>query len=241
MDWLNKIGESYGHFFSWADISATFTDPASWGIILSLVLLEGLLSADNALVLAVMVRHLPKDQQKKALFYGLLGAYVFRFLAIGFGTYLVKFTLVKVLGAAYLMFIAYKGLFKHGGDEQTEGKAYGFWKTVLMVELMDIAFSIDSVIAAFGVSNEVWVLFLGGILGVLMMRGVAQVFLKLIERFPELEKAAFVLIAVIAIKMLLGAFGVHISHYLFFAAMFLVFGGAIVLSILRRKKVKENA
>jgi integral membrane protein, YkoY family len=243
MDWLDKIGESYGHFFSWSDIAATFSDPASWGIILSLVLLEGLLSADNALVLAVMVRHLPKDQQKKALFYGLLGAYVFRFLAIGFGTYLVKFTLVKVLGAAYLAFIAYKGLFKGHQDEDGEVKSknYGFWKTVLMVELMDIAFSIDSVIAAFGVSNEVWVLFLGGILGVLMMRGVAQVFLKLIERFPELEKAAFVLIAVIAIKMLLGAFGVHISHYLFFAAMFLVFGGAIVLSILRRKKVNEKA
>jgi predicted tellurium resistance membrane protein TerC len=110
-----------------------------------------------------------------------------------------------------------------------------------MVELMDIAFSIDSVIAAFGVSSEVWVLFLGGILGVLMMRGVAQVFLKLIERFPELEKAAFVLIAVIAAKMLAGAFGVHISHYLFFAAMFLVFGGTILLSILRRKKVNQKA
>jgi len=63
---------------------------------------------------------------------------------------------------------------------------------------MDIAFSIDSVIAAFGVSNEVWVLFMGGLLGVLMMRGVAQVFLKLIDKIPELERAAFLLIAIIA-------------------------------------------
>lgn len=245
MSWLtdlfNNIGESYGHFFSWSDVVATFTDPASWGIIASLIILEGLLSADNALVLAVMVRHLPKEQQKKALFYGLLGAYIFRFLAIGFGTFLVKITAVKVLGAAYLMFIAYKGIFKSHGDEEgeTKNKGYGFWKTVLMVELMDIAFSIDSVIAAFGISSEVWVLFLGGILGVLMMRGVAQVFLKLIERFPELEKAAFVLIAVIALKMLAGAFGYHVSHYLFFAVMILVFGGAMVLSTMRRKK-REN-
>ncbi|WP_127530862.1 TerC family protein [Paenibacillus kobensis] len=240
-DFINDIGENYGHFFSWADMAATFSSPASWGIILSLVILEGLLSADNALVLAVMVRHLPKEQQKKALFYGLLGAYIFRFLAIGLGTFLVKITLVKILGAAYLMFIAYKGIFKHGDDGEGSNKGYGFWKTVLMVELMDIAFSIDSVIAAFGISNEVWVLFLGGIIGVLMMRGVAQVFLRLIERFPELEKAAFILIAVIAVKMLLGAFHIEISHYLFFAAMIVVFGGAIVLSMMRRKREKEQA
>ncbi|EFM10407.1 Integral membrane protein TerC [Paenibacillus curdlanolyticus YK9] len=235
-DFIDKVGESYGHFFSWSDVAATFSDPVSWGIIASLILLEGLLSADNALVLAVMVRHLPKEQQKRALFYGLLGAYVFRFLAIGLGTYLVKITLVKVLGAAYLLFIAYKGLFKGSDEGETSNKNYGFWKTVLMVELMDIAFSIDSVIAAFGVSDQVWVLFVGGILGVLMMRGVAQVFLKLIDRFPELEQAAFILIAVIAVKMLAGAFGYHVSHYLFFAAMIVVFGGTMVLSAMRSKK-----
>ena len=165
-----------------------------------MILLEGLLSADNALVLAVMVKHLPKEQQKRALFYGILGAYIFRFIAIGLGTFLVKITLVKVLGALYLLYIAYKGLFKPQEEENQEGKQYSFWKTVLMVELMDIAFSIDSVIAAFGISEQIWVLFLGGIIGVLMMRGVAQVFLKLIDKFPELEKAAFILIAIISVK-----------------------------------------
>lgn len=106
MDWFSdffrSISENYGHFFSWSDIVGTLSDPVSWGIIGSLILLEGLLSADNALVLAVMVKHLPKEQQKKALFYGILGAYLFRFLAIGLGTFLIKFTLVKVLGALYL-------------------------------------------------------------------------------------------------------------------------------------------
>jgi YkoY family integral membrane protein len=245
MDWFinffNSIGENYGHFFSWSTITDTLTDPVSWGIIASLILLEGLLSADNALVLAVMVKHLPKNQQKKALFYGLLGAYVFRFIAIGLGTYLVQLTAVKVLGALYLFYIAYKGLFSNGGDGETENKGYSFWKTVLMVELMDIAFSIDSVIAAFGVSDQVWVLFVGGILGVLMMRGVAQVFLKLIDKYPELEQAAFLLIAIIAGKMLAGAFGFHMNHYVFFGILILVFLGTIVYSASRKRTSEKEA
>ncbi|BCG56902.1 TerC family protein [Paenibacillus sp. URB8-2] len=244
MDWLSNffrsISDNYSHFFSWHDVIATLSDPVSWGIIASLVLLEGLLSADNALVLAVMVKHLPKEQQKKALFYGILGAYVFRFVAIGLGTYLIGFTLVKVLGALYLFYIAYKGIFKGGGNDSVENKGASFWKTVLLVELMDIAFSIDSVIAAFGVSSEVWVLFMGGILGVLMMRGVAQIFLKLIEKFPELEQTAFLLIAIIAGKMMAGAFGYEMSHIVFFAVIISVFTGTILYSIGRRRREAKN-
>lgn len=199
------------------------------------------MSADNALVLAVMVKHLPKEQQRKALFYGIIGAYVFRFLAIGLGTYLVKFTLVKVLGALYLFYIAYKGLFKGSGEEgEIKNKGASFWKTVLLVELMDIAFSIDSVVAAFGLSSEVWVLFLGGILGVLMMRGVAQVFLKLIARYPELEQTAFLLIALIAGKMLAGAFGYELPHVIFFGILIAVFAGTIVYSASKRKKAENH-
>jgi YkoY family integral membrane protein len=232
MDWFSdffrSISENYGHFFSWSDVVGTLSDPVSWGIIGSLILLEGLLSADN--------KHLPKEQQKKALFYGILGAYIFRFLAIGLGTFLIKFTLVKVLGALYLFYIAYKGIFKGGDEEERENKGTSFWKTVLLVELMDIAFSIDSVVAAFGLSDKVWVLFMGGILGVLMMRGVAQLFLKLIDRFPELEQTAFLLIAIIAGKMLAGAFGFEMSHVVFFTILIAVFVGTILYSSGRKKK-----
>ncbi|PWK13098.1 TerC family protein [Tumebacillus permanentifrigoris] len=245
MDWITNFiqsaGENYGHFFSWADVTATLSDPVSWGVIASLILLEGLLSADNALVLAVMVKHLPKNQQKRALFYGILGAYVFRFLAIGLGTYLVSFTAVKVVGALYLFYIAYKGLFGGGEEEETENKGFSFWRTVLMVELMDIAFSIDSVVAAFGISNEVWVLFLGGILGVLMMRGVAQVFLKLLDKFPELEKAAFLLIAIIAAKMLVAVFGIHVPNVAFFSVLVAVFLGTILYSANRKKSETDSS
>ncbi|MDR6554135.1 TerC family protein [Paenibacillus qinlingensis] len=239
-DFFQSFVDNFMNFFSWDVLSATLTDPVNWGIIGTLIILEGLLSADNALVLAVMVKHLPKEQQKRALFYGLLGAYIFRFVAIGVGTFLVQIMWIKVAGGAYLLWIAYSNLFKKKHDNpeggEVKNKGLSFWRTVLAVEVMDIAFSVDSVLAAFGVSDKVWVLFLGGILGVLMMRGVAQVFLKLIDKIPELEKTAFILIILIGAKMIAGAFGFHLSHFVFFSLIIALFGGTIILSSLRKKK-----
>ena len=237
VEFFSGLMQSYGSFFSLQSIIAVITDPVSWGVIGSLVILEGLLSADNALVLAVMVKHLPEKEQKKALFYGILGAYIFRFLAIGVGVYLVKIWWIKIVGGAYLLWLAIKSLKNRGSDEDgVQEKSMGFWQTVLAVEMMDIAFSIDSVIAAFGVSDKVWVLFLGGILGVLMMRGVAQIFLKLIEKIPELEVTAFVLIAIIGVKMILAAFGFHIEEVVFFGILIAVFAGTVVMHHIKKRK-----
>ncbi|PWV97888.1 YkoY family integral membrane protein [Paenibacillus cellulosilyticus] len=260
VDFFNSVINNFSDFFNWDNLSAVLSSPTNWGFVLTLVILEGLLSADNALVLAVMVKHLPKEQQKKALFYGIIGAYLFRFISIGIGVYLVKITWIKVAGGVYLLWIALSNLFglevkfvkaggvpilpyigkKDDGEEgEVENKGLGFWRTVLAVELMDIAFSIDSVLAAFGVSDQVWVLFLGGILGVLMMRGVAQLFLKLIDKFPELEQAAFILIVIIGAKMIAGAFGFEVSHYLFFGLLIAVFVGTMIYSAVRGKNESE--
>ncbi|MEC2075219.1 TerC family protein [Metabacillus fastidiosus] len=243
MDFFQEIINSYGSFFSVEAIQEIFTNPASWGIIGTLIILEGLLSADNALVLAVMVKHLPPKQQKRALFYGILGAYVFRFLAIGLGVFLIKITWIKVAGGLYLIWLVVQYFIKKNKeeDENVENKQMGFWRTVLAVELMDIAFSIDSVIAAFGVSDQIWVLFVGGMLGVLMMRGVAQVFLALIAKVPELETAAFILIAIIGTKMIAGAFGFEISQVLFFSILIAIFLGTFVVHYFRKKANNETA
>ncbi|MCQ6273979.1 TerC family protein [Bacillus sp. V3B] len=238
---LQGFIDTYAQFFDWEMWVQVLTDPVSWGLIGSLVVLEGLLSADNALVLAVMVKHLPEKQRRKALFYGLLGAYTFRFIAIGVGVFLIKLWWIKVLGAAYLGWLAIKYFSDHKKEEPSEGmeakgisknsiliRIFGtFWGTVVSVELMDIAFSVDSVLAAFGISNQVWILLLGGMIGVLMMRGVAGVFLKLIDHIPELETSAYILILIIAVKMLLSVVDIHISHEMFFLLIFITFGGTI--------------
>lgn len=247
---IQNIISTYALFFDWHMWADVLSDPVSWGLIGTLVLMEGLLSADNALVLAVMVRHLPYKERKKALFYGLLGAYFFRFLAIGIGVILIKLWWVKVLGATYLAWLAFnyfRNRNQDGQEEEARGvnknsifiRTFGvFWGTVISVEMMDIAFSVDSVIAAFGVSQEVWVLLIGGMLGVLMMRGVASVFLKLIDRIPELETAAYVLIAFIALKMLISIpmIDIHISHTVFFLIIFLIFAVTIIFHFTIHKK-----
>lgn len=248
MDWLliffRGIQASYGQFFSWQALWSVISNPVSWGSVGSLIILEGLLSSDNALVLALMVRHLPKKQQKKALVYGIFGAYFFRFLAIGLGVYLIHIRWIKVLGALYLLWMAAKYFFFNQGSEEEEvkdGSAHNFWRTVLQVELMDITFSVDSILAAFGVSEKVWVLYLGAIFGILMMRGVAQIFLALIERFPELETTAYVLIAMIGARMLGAVFGLRLSEGLFFGLMITVFLATFVVHHVRGRWGRDQA
>ncbi|EEK80661.1 MULTISPECIES: TerC family protein [Bacillus cereus group] len=254
MSILQGILDTYAQFFDLDMWIKVLQDPVSWGLIGTLVVLEGLLSADNALVLAVMVKHLPEEKRKKALFYGLIGAYVFRFIAIGIGMFLIKLWWVKLLGALYLAWLSVKYFIDKrkgaGEEEEAHGmnqnsiliRMFGvFWGTVAMVELMDIAFSVDSVLAAFGVSNEVWILLLGGMLGILMMRGIAGVFLKLLERIPELETTAYILILIIAAKMLLSLIDIHISHALFFIILVVAFGATFILHYMKNSgQAKEE-
>ncbi|MDW2884629.1 DUF475 domain-containing protein [Exiguobacterium artemiae] len=248
-DVIQQILHTYSMFFDFEMWGEVLTDPVAWGLIGSLVLIEGLLSADNALVLAVLVKHLPKEKQKKALLYGIIGAYVFRFIAIGVGVYLVKFAIVKILGAAYLAWIVIQYFKNKGEDDEAKEfnkasimvRIFGtFWATVISVEIMDIAFSIDSVLAAFAISDQVWVLLLGGMLGILMMRTVAGVFLNLIEKFPELETTAFVLIGIIAAKMFASVFGFHLPHLVFFAILIGAFLMTFVIHYVEKNK-KNNA
>lgn len=241
MGFLQELISNYSTFFSLEALQRVFLDPASWGVIGTLVVLEGLLSADNALVLAVLVKHLPKDKRKKALFYGIFGAYLFRILAIGIGVSLINIGWIKIVGGYYLLWIVIQNyLKKHDDEDDVQTKKVGFWRTVLTVELMDIAFSIDSVIAAFGVSNQEWVLFLGGVLGILMMRGVAQLFLALIEKVPEFETTGFVLIAIIGVKMIVSAFGFQLDEFVFFSILIGVFLGTFLVHILRKNSGNQR-
>lgn len=242
MDILSSIANSFSHF-SFPELVSTISDPVNLGIIFSLVIIEGLLSADNALVLAIMVKHLPSKQRKTALFYGIIGAYAFRFIAIGFGTLLISLWWVKLLGAGYLLWLALKFFISKSKDkeagEEVKGNNYGFWRTVLAVEMMDIAFSVDSILAALGISNKLWVLWIGAILGILMMRGVAQIFVTLIEKLPELETTAYVLIALIGVKMALTLINVHVPEYAFILVMAVLFLGTFVVHSLKEKKVRS--
>lgn len=261
-----------------------FPDLAVVGL---LVVLEGVLSIDNALVLGVLARRLPKHQQRKALTYGLVGAFVFRLLAIATAAWLLKWTIVKLLGGAYLVWIAVKHFYLTGGHDDGAVKAHAaeealagvgtdrpvapetvaaaaaasvgaaeavaatqpqstsrvayealpadggppgrpyarFWPTVFVIEMTDIAFAVDSILAAIGVVGsappgtppdaphpKLWVVIAGGFIGLILMRIAAILFIKLLERFPRFETAAYLLVLVIGLKLVVD-WGGHLYHW----------------------------
>ncbi|MGV3616839.1 MAG: TerC family protein [Fimbriimonas sp.] len=175
--------------------------------VLALVLLEGLLSADNALVLAIMVRHLPKDQQQKALLYGLGGAFVFRLVAILFATTVLKFWFLQALGAAYLLYLPIRHFVHHSqSDEKKQKKpGGGFWPTVIAVEMTDIAFAIDSVLAGIAfIENKhekIWVVYFGAMIGIVLLRLAAGLLIKALERYPVLDHVAYLLVGWVGVKL----------------------------------------
>jgi YkoY family integral membrane protein len=177
-----------------------------------LIILEGLLSADNAMVMAVMVLGLPQGQRHKALQYGLIGAFVFRFLTTLVAFWLIRLAFAKLIGGLYLLYLPYQHFWGSGestGERRTPPKAKpwlglpAFWATVVKVELMNLVFSIDSILAAVAMSPKIWVVMAGGILGIVAMRIVVGQLLALIQRYPAIVDGAFIIIAWVGIKLLI--------------------------------------
>ncbi|HQX81948.1 MAG TPA: hypothetical protein PKW63_09340 [Vicinamibacterales bacterium] len=221
-----------------------------------LVLLEGLLSADNALVLAILVLGLPRDQQRKALRYGILGAFFFRIVAIIFAAQMMGFAWVKLVGGGYLMWLSYSHFFRHeAGSERGAIKPANawmglsvFWTTVIKVELTDIVFAVDSILVAVAMSPKLWVIITGGVLGIIAMRLVIGQLLTLVQRYPALVDGAFVIIAWVALKLFIeyagqvGWVDFHIPKQLSLGLIVVIF--AVSYLIARRqgpKAIDEEA
>jgi YkoY family integral membrane protein len=189
-------------------VSFELQDLATIGL---LVVLEGLLSADNALVMAIMVLGLPRADHHKALRYGLVGGFAFRTIATLLATYLISVAWVKLAGGAYLLYLTVIH-FKNRDYEDQRGRppkakpAFGlsaFWATVVRVEVINLAFSIDSILVAVAMSRKTWVVVTGGILGIIAMRIVAGRLIELIRRYPALVDGAFIIIAWVGLKLLI--------------------------------------
>ena len=248
----------------------------SLAIVGNLIIIESLLSVDNAAVLATLVIDLPKDQRSKALRYGILGAYAFRGLAMVFASYLIGFWWLKPIGGLYLLWLVvdqfktqlkigeigsflfrlitlglllfliqndgsispvalwiFRGLsagymiylvyamikiekdFEDDGEVNKSNNAIYqffnqkigvFWSTVILVEIMDMAFSIDNVFAAVAFTPNILLIYVGVFIGILAMRFIAQWFVKLMEKYSFLETSAFIVIFMLALKLLFALF-----------------------------------
>lgn len=247
---MSLIEKLYGPFFDLHNWAAVIGSGQDWLVILSLVMIECLLSVDNAIVLATQTRVLPTlKEQEKSLFYGLWGAYLFRFLIIGIGTYLIHIWEIKVIGALYLMYLVYR-FFHHKmfgrkpvkvPKEKKHRVLPLFWSVVVQIELMDIIFSVDSVLASLAISSNPVIVLIGGLIGILCMRGIAEIIMNLMRKIPELEPMAYVLITVIAIKLFLTipAIDIEIPSGLFGVFILAMFFVTLLIHVIRRKAKKE--
>lgn len=187
-------------------------------ISLNIILLEILLSVDNAFVLASMVLDLPANKRNKALRYGIIGAYIFRGLCLVFASLLVKILWLKIIGGLYLCWLTFsffKPKEKGEKEQDTVEKennfifrklknVFGlFWTTVVLVEVMDMSFSLDNIFAVVAFTDKIGLICLGVFIGILAMRFVAQGFVKILEKYPFLEKTAFIVIGILGAKLIL--------------------------------------
>jgi YkoY family integral membrane protein len=198
-------------------------------IVGNLVLIESLLSVDNAAVLATMVLTLPRPERAKALRYGIFGAYLCRGVCLFLAAFLVKIWWLKSLGGLYLIYLFLNWISKkqikpkNQPPKKKENKLYKqlvgrigpLWAAILSIELMDLAFSMDNVFAAVAFSSNILIILCGVFIGILAMRFVAQGFVKLIELYPFLESCAYTVIGLLGIKL-----GLSIYEHTFPASAF---------------------
>src|SRR5689334_14785102 len=158
--------------------------------------------------MAIMVLGLPRKQHKPALQYGLIGGFAFRIAATLLAVYLIRVSWVKLVGGLYLLYLTYSHFRGHEGEDRRQppkAKPWlgmtAFWATVVRVELVNLAFSIDSILVAVAMSPKTWVVITGGILGIVAMRLVVGQLLALVQRYPALVDGAFVIIAWVGFKL----------------------------------------
>lgn len=181
--------------------------------VITLIFLEALLSIDNAFALALILKRLPQEKRKKALFIGVFSSLILRAIGVLSAAYLIKFFWVKLLGGLYLIYLASSYFFRKYKSSKKELQPKSFWKTVVLIELTDFIFAIDSILAGLAMVGvifhppqlppKIWIVYVGGIAGLICMRFTAQIFTNLIERFPKLERGAHFIVGWIGLKLIL--------------------------------------
>jgi YkoY family integral membrane protein len=236
--------------------------PGDLATLALLVVLESLLSIDNALVLGVLAQRLASRLRAKALSYGLIGGIILRLAATAAAAILIRWSILELVGGAYLLWIAirYFAGKPHNPSAPASLAQRGhakLWSTVIGIELMDLAFAVDSILAAVAlvgpaprnstatIHPKFWLIAVGGVIGVILMRFAAAGLAVILERFPRLHRSAYLLILLIGLKLVVDWAGndplhphridfqnpARIETWIFWGCAFL----CLVLGLLNRK------
>lgn len=189
---------------------------SSISIVGNLFLIESILSIDNAAMIASMIMRLKEEDRKKAIKYGIIGAYFFRGICLLFASLLIKIWWIKPIGGFYLIFIGLNFFFKkkvlYNKNKSSLKQENSFWKIIILIEIMDLFFSIDNIFASVALSENFFLISFGVFIGILSIRLISQFFIKLMEKFPKLRDSSFYVIILLGIKLILSSF--MISNFL---------------------------
>ena len=200
-----------------------------------LAFLEILLSADNAVVLGLIVSRLAPHLRSRALYIGFISAWIFRLAGILGIAFLLAYPWIQLVGSIYLFYLTIHHFLKKKSKDQLIPPIANFWKTVFMIELMDLAFAIDSIVAGvafigasvqgFTFHPKIWIVYAGGMIGVFAIRYAAHLFSSIIHLFPRLETAAYAMIAWIGIRLSFQSFSLTFPYHelVFWAVLAILF------------------
>lgn len=174
-------------------------------VLVLLVAIEAILSADNAIALAAIAQGLKDEQQRdRALNLGLVVAYVLRMALILTASWVNDYWQFQVLGAAYLLWLAYKH-FAGSGEVDEQGKAAAeyssLWQVIPLIGVTDLAFSLDSVTTATAVSEKTWLVLVGGTIGVVALRFLAGLFIRWLDEYTYLENAGYTTVGLVGLRL----------------------------------------
>lgn len=175
-------------------------------LLVILVILEAVLSADNAIALAAIAQGLQdQKQQRQALNFGLVAAYILRITLIFTATWVIQFWQFEVLGAAYLLWLVFNYFLIEKEEENSHQgrKLTGFWQAIPMIAFTDLAFSLDSVTTAIAVSEKTWLIITGGTIGVITLRFLAGLFIRWLKEYVHLEDAGYITVGFVGLRLLL--------------------------------------
>ncbi len=226
-------------------------DPRHLVIALEVAFLDSLLSVDNALVLAVMVEHLPAHQRTRALRYGILGAYLFRGASLFAVSLVIANPWIRIVGAAYLLWLGLSHLVGAKHDDGANVRrvvAAGFWLTVLNVEMADLVFSLDNIVATVAFApNDILMVVFGVFVSIIAIRYIAGVFLRLLAHFPILHTTAYVIVVFLGAKLILesglldGFVHVAFDEYLTFGIICGIIAGSLLLEQVQKMLTARRA
>ena len=232
------------------------TDPNAWLALGTLTILEIVLGIDNIIFLSLVVAKLPAAQQSKARMLGLGGAMLMRLCLLASISWVIRLThplftvfdnpislrdLILLFGGIFLIWKSSKEIHQavEGGEEEQSSQVSSFFGAIMQIMLLDIIFSLDSVITAVGLSNHLFIMMLAVIISVGVMLFAARPIGEFVDRHPSVKMLALSFLILIGFTLILESVDVHVPKgYIYFAMFFSM--GVEVLNLMRSKKTPSG-